>query len=173
VILGSTCAVYDDEVHTAWFSKELDLIRDADHRGLGVFGICFGAQALCVAFGGTVAPSHAPEIGWYDVTSVGESPLPTGPFFEFHYDACAVPAHFEVLSRTDSAVQAFRVGRHFGTQYHPEIDAAQLTEWFRGGGDDAVRDFGHDLDELLERTRREETGARERARTLVQYFLAR
>lgn len=173
LILGSKCAVYDDEVRSSWFSKELDLIHEADQRGIPIFGICFGAQALCVAFGGQVGPSANPEIGWYPVHNLPGSELPEGPFFEFHYDACTLPANATTLSVNENAVQAFTVGRHLGTQYHPEIDAEQLRDWFAGGGDDEAREFGHDLKALEAETRAYEESARQRAGQLVKYFLSR
>ncbi len=46
VILGSKHAVYDADVEAAWFGRELALIADADQRGVAIFGICFGAQAI-------------------------------------------------------------------------------------------------------------------------------
>lgn len=51
VILGSKSAVYDKEVEQAWFGREIELIAEAERRDIPVFGICFGAQALCLYHG--------------------------------------------------------------------------------------------------------------------------
>src|SRR5665213_2135788 len=67
VILGSKSAVYDKEVEAAWFGREMELIADAQRRDIPIFGICFGAQALCLYHGGVVERSDDPEIGWYEV----------------------------------------------------------------------------------------------------------
>jgi hypothetical protein len=73
VILGSKSAVYDKEVEQAWFGREIDLIAEAERRDIPVFGICFGAQALCLYHGGIVERSNEPEIGWYDVEARNDS----------------------------------------------------------------------------------------------------
>lgn len=173
LVLGSTSAVYDESVRAAWFNNELALIHEADRRGIPILGVCFGAQALCVAFGGRVSPSPAPEVGWYEVEVVSGTGLPAGPWFEFHYDRCEVPANAEVWATTPDAVQAFTVGRHLGVQFHPEVDAAQLADWFASGADDAARSFGHDLDALLAQSHAEEFAARDRAGILIDLFLER
>ena len=43
------------------------LVRDAADAGVALLGVCFGGQLLAQAFGGSVARSTTPEIGWYDV----------------------------------------------------------------------------------------------------------
>src|SRR5579871_5683513 len=63
-VLGSKWSVYDHDAIGGWISTELDAIRDADRRGAAVLGICFGAQALCVATGGTVTRAPRTELGW-------------------------------------------------------------------------------------------------------------
>ena len=63
VILGSKHAVYDEQVEAAWFGRELDVIAQADQLDVPIFGICFGAQALCLHHGGVVERSSDPEVG--------------------------------------------------------------------------------------------------------------
>ena len=170
VVLGSKSAVYDQEVEAAWFGRELSLIGDAQERGVPVLGICFGAQALCIFHGGVVEPSPNPEIGWYEVEAVNGSGIAAGPWFEFHFDHCLVPESATVWATSPSAVQAFAIGNHVGVQFHPEIDHVQLLDWF-AGGDDEARDFGVDVDALVEQTEHETPHARVRARELVGLFL--
>jgi GMP synthase-like glutamine amidotransferase len=172
VILGSKCAVYDREVETAWFGRELALIGDADEQGVAILGICFGAQALCRHFGGEVARAPQSEIGWFEVDVVADVDLPSGPWFEFHFDNCTLPASAELWATSPSAVQAFSLGRHVGVQFHPEIDEAQLKEWLASDEEEA-RDLGLDLEALLDETARETPAARERAQALVDLFLDR
>lgn len=172
VILGSKCAVYDREVEAAWFGRELELIGDADDRGLAILGICFGAQALCRHFGGAVARAPQREIGWFEVDVVADVDVPRGPWFEFHFDNCTLPADAELWATSPSAVQAFSLGRHVGVQFHPEIDEAQLKEWL-ASDDEEARDLGLDLEALLEETARETPAARQRAQALVDLFLDR
>ncbi len=171
VILGSSAAVYDPDVERAWFARELALIEDADRRGITVFGICFGAQALCRYFGGVVGPGNEPEIGWHVVEPTADSPIGLGPWFEYHFDVCRLPATATLWATSSRCVQAFSIGRHIGVQFHPEIDAAQLRDWFDAGGDDA-RSLGYDPAALIAQTVDEEPRARERARELIDVVVA-
>ncbi len=171
VILGSSSAVYDPDVERAWFARELALIEEADRRGITVFGICFGAQALCRYFGGVVGPGNEPEIGWHFVEPTPGSPIGLGPWFEYHFDVCRLPAIATLWATSSRCVQAFSIGRHVGVQFHPEIDAAQLRDWFEAGGDDA-RSLGYDPTALITQTAEEEPRARERAQELMGVVLA-
>jgi len=169
VILGSKNAVYDEDVQMSWFGRELALMSDAEVRDIPILGICFGAQALCVFHGGEVVPSDRPEIGWYEVEEINGSGISTGPWFEYHYDRCELPAEAEVWARSASAVQAFAIGRHVGVQFHPEVDHEQLTDWFEA--DDDVREFGVDVEQLIAETEERTPAARLRAQALVDQFL--
>lgn len=171
VILGSSSAVYDIDVHAAWFGRELELIAEATRRGVPIFGICFGAQALCQFHGGVVEPSSEPEIGWFEVEPVNGSGVAPGPWFEFHFDRCHLPDDAEVWARSPRAVQAFAMGRNVGVQFHPEIDEAQLRDWFASDADYA-REFNLDTEALLAQTASETPAARRRAEVLVELFLA-
>jgi GMP synthase-like glutamine amidotransferase len=170
VILGSKSAVYDKEVEQAWFGREIELIAEAVRRDIPVFGICFGAQALCLFHGGIVERSNEPEIGWYEVDAHNDSGIATGPWFEFHFDHCLLPEDAQLWATSPRAVQAFCVGRNVGVQFHPEIDHLQLKDWFASGIEEA-RDFGVDVDALIEQTKLETPAARERALDLVDLFL--
>jgi GMP synthase-like glutamine amidotransferase len=171
LILGSKESVYDSDVEAAWFGRELALMADADRREIPIFGICFGAQALCRLTGGTVSRSDAPEVGWYQVAGVNGHEFDEGPWFEFHYDACSLPATAEIWATSANAVQAFSVGRHVGVQFHPEIDDRQLRDWLETASGEA-REFGHDIDELLAFTAAQVPAARERALWLLDRVLA-
>lgn len=172
VVLGSSASVYEDR---DWIAAEVAWLRDVR---LPVLGVCFGAQLLSAAHGGGVERAPVSEIGWVRVDPVvdggapgsGTSPAPAiapGPWFQFHGDRCVLPADAHLLARNETCVQAFTVGPHLGVQFHPEVDAAQLTRWVRNGGRRAVVRAGLDPDELLEKTAREEPDARARAERLV------
>ena len=172
VILGSTFAVYELERESAWFRQELALIAEADARHLPILGICFGAQALCLHSGGAVRRARDEEVGWFDIDVVADVDLPVGPWLEFHFDECVLPDVAEIWATTPRAVQAFAIGPHVGVQFHPEVDDTQLKEWLASDDID-VRDFGLDVDALVEQTARETPAARGRAQELVDLFLRR
>jgi GMP synthase-like glutamine amidotransferase len=171
-ILGSKCAVYDQEVEAAWFHRELALIGDAEKRSLPILGICFGAQALCRYYGGDVRRAPDGEIGWFEIDVVADVELPRGPWFEFHFDHCTLPASAELWATSPRAVQAFAIGQNVGVQFHPEIDEEQLKEWLASDEED-TRNLGLDLEALLSETARETPAARARAQELVDLFLRR
>ncbi|HEV3187134.1 MAG TPA: type 1 glutamine amidotransferase [Acidimicrobiales bacterium] len=171
-ILGSKCAVYDQEVEAAWFHRELALIGEAETRSLPILGICFGAQALCRYYGGDVRRAVDGEIGWFEIDVVDGVDLPRGPWFEFHFDHCTLPASAELWATSPRAVQAFAIGPNVGVQFHPEIDDGQLKEWL-AADEDETRDLGLDVATLLAATARETPAARVRAQELVDLFLRR
>jgi GMP synthase-like glutamine amidotransferase len=172
VILGSKHAVYDEAVEAAWFGRELDVIAQADQLGVPIFGICFGAQALCLHHGGVVERSSAPEVGWFKIDEHNESGIGAGPWFEFHFDHSTMPSEAQLWATSPRAVQAFAVGKNVGVQFHPEVDNEQLADWFASGDDNGARSLGIDPTELLAQTARETPAARLRAVALVDLFLA-
>jgi GMP synthase-like glutamine amidotransferase len=167
VVLGAIWAVYDDSPDRAWIASELAWLRQADDAGVGVLGICFGAQALAVALGGQVRRAARQEIGWTMVESADPEVVPAGPWMEFHGDRCFPPESARVLARNELGVQAYSLRRHLAVQFHPEVDGAQLKAWFDSGARSEVERDGQDPDRLLAQTVAEEPAARQRADRLV------
>ena len=167
VLLGAIPSVNDEGPGFEWIGQELDWLRRAEEAGVPVLGICFGAQALCVAFGGKVEEMPAKEIGWKVIESTDPELIPAGPWLNFHGDHCLLPPEATILATSDRCVQAFVLGRHLAVQFHPECDGAQLKRWLDGGDLGHVRSAGVDPDQLVARTIREEPAARERADRLV------
>ncbi len=164
VVLGAVNSVNDPD---PWIAEELAWLRAADAAGVPVLGICFGAQTLCGALGGRVEAMGRHEIGWVLVDSLDHDVIPAGPWLEFHHDRCLLPAAATVLARNDTAVQAFRMGRHLAVQFHPEVDGPQLKRWLDAHTDADAGTLGIDPDQFLADTIREEPAARARADRLV------
>lgn len=168
VVLGSFWSVNDGK---PWIAEELDWLRQADAAGVPVLGVCFGAQALCAAFGGRVERMDREEVGWEVVDTVDPGLIPAGPWLEFHGDRCLPPPSARVLARNQAGVQAFAIGRHLAVQFHPECDAEMLKSWLDGGGREEALTAGADPDQFVARTIREEPAARERAARIVDAAL--
>jgi GMP synthase-like glutamine amidotransferase len=167
VVLGSTSSVYDDGEARGWIDEGLAWLRRADTAGVPVLGICFGAQLLAAAFGGTVEDAGFPEIGWVTIESADPGLIPPGPWLEFHHDRCLPPAGARVLARNALGVQAFRLGRHLAVQFHPEVDGEQFKLWLDSGAGKEISAAGLDPERLLAQTLAEEPAARVRADHLV------
>jgi len=129
VPLGSAQSVYDVAAVGSWIDRELDVLRAAHDNSIPVFGICFGAQALCVALGGVVERSPQYEAGWVEVDTDDESVVPSGPWFTWHGDRCVLPAGATELARNEVSVQAFRHGNSAAVQFHPEVTPDIVRDW--------------------------------------------
>jgi GMP synthase-like glutamine amidotransferase len=173
VPMGAPWAAYDDEAIGSWLTPELKWLAETVADGGAVFGICFGGQALARALGGSVALGARPEIGWTVIEPSAEPDgiVGSGPWFEWHYDAFTPPPGATVLARNEVAVQAYRVGRSLGVQFHPEVTAVDITMWLENGGDAQVRALGIDPADLLAEAARQETAARARAEALTDHYL--
>lgn len=129
--MGAPWSVYDTDSIGTWIDRELDLLRGAHAAGVPILGVCFGAQALAAALGGTVSRAPQPEIGWYYVETE-TSWISAGPWFQWHSDRFTVPDGATELARSALAPQAFRHHRSLGVQFHPEVDGDIVSDWLDG-----------------------------------------
>ncbi len=170
LMLGSEWSVYWPQVADS-VACEAALIRDAQARGVPQFGICFGTQTMAHALGGTVERARTPEIGWYDIVSDVPEAIAAGPWMQWHYDVITVPPGAEELARSEVGPQAWRMGRSFCTQFHPEATESMLSRWSRGAGAAELVSFGSSVETLMDDTRRHVSVSREHAEHLVDWYL--
>lgn len=173
VPMGSPWSAWDDDRIGTWLTPELDWLRNLQAGDVPILGICFGAQALARALGGSVAPSPHPEVGYTWINSDDDSLVPGGPWFQWHYDRFTVPPGAVEIARNPLASQAYVIGRSLAVQFHPELTTACLLAWLDQGGLKELLKDGIDPDELLAFTVREEPKAIQRAHALVDAFLDR
>jgi GMP synthase (glutamine-hydrolysing) len=94
-----------------------------------LLGICAGMQLLALKSGGML--THGEKIGMTDVTVVSEDPLFSGntlfSAWELHQSEVRIPDSLQVLARSSTTVQAFRLKNkpRYGTLFHPEV----RNEW--------------------------------------------
>lgn len=172
VLLGSPWSVYDESV-ASWVLPEQDRIREADSAGVPVLGICFGGQLLAQTFGGAVAASAQPEIGWTQVATDDEALLPSGRWFQWHFDRWALPPAANEIARNSAASQGFVLRRNLAVQFHPELTSDTLAGWLDQGGAADAAAAGVEVDALIQATRTSEGEAHQRAHRLVDGFLDR
>jgi GMP synthase-like glutamine amidotransferase len=112
----------------AAIAAELALIRRRVEQDRPMLGICFGGQLLSRVLGGEVMRQAAPHIAWETPdTDVEEL---RAPWVLLHNDAFTVPPGAQLLAEADHAPIAFRHGRAWGVQFHPEVDAEILARMF-------------------------------------------
>jgi GMP synthase (glutamine-hydrolysing) len=138
VMLGGTMNVDETDDHP-FLKEDRDLTREAVERGVPYLGVCLGAQILARALDATVRPDAMKEVGFeplHPTPSAADDPLLSvwadgDMAFQWHQDEIELPAGAELLATGDRVpVQAYRVGaRAWGTQFHLEIDAAELEQW--------------------------------------------
>jgi GMP synthase-like glutamine amidotransferase len=165
VVLGSDRSVLENPL---WLGDELDWLRSVDAVGTPVLGVCFGAQSLSVALGGTVAKAPRPEIGWFDVD--GPGPI-GGTWFQWHSDTFGAPPGALELGRNATGLQGWELRRHLAIQFHPEVTPAIVDDWISVGGRE-LADNALDPDAIRARTEQEAARARDAAYALLDAWAA-
>jgi GMP synthase-like glutamine amidotransferase len=165
--LGSEWNVYRPETADL-VEAEAAAVREIVGRGLPLFAICFGAQVLSHALGGTVSRTDTPEIGWYELDAPD---IARGPWMQWHDDVFTVPEGFDVLARNDVGPQLV-LGRHIvATQFHPEATETMVHRWLAMGGAEQLRARGGDPAALLAETRANVERSQPAAEAIVDWFL--
>ena len=176
VAMGSNWSTYWDHVAEP-VRAEQTLLAEAVSRGIGILGICFGAQQLAVTLGGEVTRAKTPEIGWYQVFAVAEATKSTpdcltrGDWMQWHYDRFSVPAGATTLADSPVGPQAMVCGRALGLQFHPEASESIVRLWMSGQGGDELAAIGLTPDELMHETSSRIADAEARCDELVAWFL--
>jgi len=123
---------------------EAELLRGAAGRELPVLGVCLGAQLLAHALGAEVTRLARRTVAWETLSPLPGSegdpllaalPRPV-PALHWNEDGFALPpGAVELLGRAGHGVEAFRAGScAWGVQFHPDVDAAVLEDWYSGYG---------------------------------------
>jgi GMP synthase (glutamine-hydrolysing) len=176
VVLGSEDAVYEDHDYIA---PEIDLVRERLERGGPTLGICFGAQIMATAIGGSVyRGASGSEIGFSIVEpseAGASSPLrhfAGVPVCEWHGDTFSLPAAVQTLASTERyGNQAFAIGdAAFAVQFHPEVTPDMFDRWV-GDGLASLAALGIEPDELRAEGAAHLDAAAEASRRMFGEFL--
>jgi len=183
VSLGSYESAHDDSV--PYVGPESEFLAAAMEAGVGIFGICFGAQLLSRVLDGEVGRSPTgPEVGWLTVdtdlphrdtdttTSSAAALVAPGPWLVWHSDVMNTPPGGVELARTSVSTQAFAYGAHVGVQFHPEAKYSSVQSWARTY-DQTFREIGMEGADLLAETQRCAAEARHRGYVLTDRVVDR
>jgi GMP synthase-like glutamine amidotransferase len=144
IVLGSSASLV--EASQGWMRRLTDWVGAADSAGLPILGICFGAQVLAAALGGSVVRLSGPEHAWIEVESDDQTRVGPGPWLSVHEDAVVLPPLAEELARNAFGTQAFAIGAHLGVQFHPEVTPSILSRWVSDYDGVISRDLLDDAD---------------------------
>lgn len=139
IIFGGPMSANDQD---EFIRREIDWIAVPLKEDKPFLGICLGAQMCARTLGARVYPhpqGHA-EIGYYPIrpTAAGLSVVNAWPeqVYEWHREGFDLPADSELLAEGDMfEVQAFRHGRSFALQFHPDVTHAMMHRWTTRGHD--------------------------------------
>jgi GMP synthase (glutamine-hydrolysing) len=164
-----------------WLSEEKRLLARCVSQEVPLLGVCLGAELLADATGGSARRARSPEIGWYPVrrsAQAGGDPLlgPLPPRFEaleWHSYAAELPPGGVELARSETCLQAFRVGRWaWGVQFHAEVTLQSFEAWLdRYAEDPDAEEVGIDPGRLGDQTRRAMAQWNQIGRALCTRFL--
>jgi GMP synthase (glutamine-hydrolysing) len=153
IVMGGPMGVGDvGDARYPFLASEIALLRRLIARGAPVLGICLGSQLLAAAAGARVYPNTRPgpdgkpvaarEVGWgridlHNVTEPALAGLPAQPLVvHWHGDTYDLPPGAVHLASTPVCRhQAFRIGRGFGLQFHPELERETIAVWVREDAD--------------------------------------
>jgi GMP synthase (glutamine-hydrolysing) len=128
----------DQDSERPWLATERGVLREALKTDVPVLGVCLGAELLAQAAGAAVRRANRPEIGFHPVqmTDAGARDVLLGPIpprfhaLSWHSYQCELPVIATALARSDTGIQAFRIGaRTWGIQFHAEVTQADFNSW--------------------------------------------
>ena len=139
LVLGGSAGPLEDTVNP-WLPQVRDLLQRSAAGEFPSFNICLGGELLAAATSARIIRREHPQIGIYNLhtTSAGEEdPVfcaiagETFPAVLFHQEEMELPDGGELLvTGSDAPIQGYRAGEFaWGTQFHPESDAAQVQQW--------------------------------------------
>jgi GMP synthase-like glutamine amidotransferase len=173
VLLGSAKSAHEPQ-HARVVDAECELIRDSLRAGVPVMGICYGAQVMARALGGTSWRSDRAEIGWSRVDTTDPQLCPEGPWGQMHSDVFAPGPTARILGTTWRGPACF-VDEAWGAraiawQFHPEVTASTFTRWVENGYCGSLSPL--QKRDLVRQARAQAPSARARAHALTDNALA-
>jgi GMP synthase (glutamine-hydrolysing) len=171
ISMGGPMNVYEEDKYP-FLRDETAFLAAAINADKPVIGICLGAQMIAKALGAQVTKSPVKEVGWGKVTLSEDGRrdalfhgLPEAlDVLQWHEDMFHIPEGGKLLAYSDDCPhQAFRYRNALGLQFHLEVTAEILLEWFSDSPD---------RDVIIRRYKELEPDLLERADVLYRNFSA-
>jgi GMP synthase (glutamine-hydrolysing) len=137
IIFGGPMSANDAD---DFIRREIDWIAVPLKENKPFLGICLGAQMCARALGARVFlhPLGHAEIGYYPIrpTPAGLAVVDPWPeqVYQWHREGFDLPSGAELLAVGDMfQVQAFRYGRSYALQFHPDVTDLTIHRWTTHG----------------------------------------
>ncbi|WP_299864854.1 type 1 glutamine amidotransferase [uncultured Roseobacter sp.] len=168
ILLGSPRGVYETE--HSWIVAEQKFTQRLIAEKKPLWGICFGAQMMAAALGAEVRATGEITRGWR-ANDAYVNDAWKGPWFRWHGDVFNLPDGAQSLASDGPVQQGIQYGSAVGTQFHPEVDAQIISNWYDHFAKEAAPDEVASLpkDDLLIALK----SARKRTELLVADILER
>ena len=145
IVLGGAMHPDQEDRHP-WLAPELRFLERELERRTPLLGVCLGSQLIARAAGARVFRAAEPEVGWLQVelteSGSGDPVAAALPqrfdAFQWHHYTHDLPAGSVELARSPVCTQAFRLGRAWGVQFHPEVRGDQVESWLAEDPDDVA-----------------------------------
>ena len=145
IVLGGAMHPDQEDRHP-WLAPELRFLERELERGTPLLGVCLGSQLIARAAGARVFRAAEPEVGWLQVelteSGSGDPVAAALPqrfdAFQWHHYTHDLPEGAVELARSPVCTQAFRLGRAWGVQFHPEVRGDQVESWLAEDPDDVA-----------------------------------
>lgn len=161
IILGGPISVNDTNEYP-FIQDELEILTERLEADMPTLGICLGAQLIAKAMGAKVYPGQHKEIGWSPIQLddagsrsalrhlAGEGVC----VLHWHGETFDIPEYAEHLASSKLYPnQAFCYGNALALQFHPEVTAHGLEQWFVGHTVEIHQTDGISVNKLRDDTR--------------------
>ncbi|MGB5279365.1 MAG: glutamine amidotransferase [Gammaproteobacteria bacterium] len=161
IVLGGPISVNDDDEYP-FLQTELEILKERLAADKPTLGICLGAQLIARAMGAKVYPGQHKEIGWSPIQLndagsrsalrhlVGKGVC----VLHWHGETFDLPEDAELLASSELYLhQAFGRGNVLALQFHPEVTARGLEQWYIGHTGEIHQTAGVSVNRLRDDTR--------------------